>query len=160
MMMDALRTLRIAVAASVVGAYVGGLAYAGPERGRGEGAKKGEKQTTCPVMGGKVNPKLYVDTNGRRIYVCCKGCIAAVKKAPAKYIKKLEDQGVSVARLQATCPVMGGKINRKLYADVDGKRIYVCCQGCIAAIKKHPDKYVSKLAKQGVVLDRVAEGGR
>ena len=88
MMMDALRTLRIAVAASVVGAYVGGLAYAGPERGRGEGAKKGEKQTTCPVMGGKVNPKLYVDTNGRRIYVCCKGCIGKVVENPSGYLAK------------------------------------------------------------------------
>ena len=50
---------------------------------------------------------------------------------------------------------MGGKINKKLFVDTGGKRIYVCCQGCIAAIKKDPGKYVSKLEKQGISLDRV-----
>jgi YHS domain-containing protein len=110
-------------------------------------------QTTCPVMGGKINRKLYADVDGKRIYVCCRGCIAAIKKDPAKYIKKLEDQGVTIAKLQTTCPVMGGKINKKLYADVDGKRIYVCCGGCIAAIKKDPAEYIKKLEDQGVVLE-------
>ncbi|HUT37359.1 MAG TPA: hypothetical protein VNE39_28005, partial [Planctomycetota bacterium] len=28
---------------------------------------------------------------------------------------------------QTTCPVMGGKIDRKLFVDYEGKRIYVCC---------------------------------
>jgi YHS domain-containing protein len=117
--------------------------------------KASQAQTSCPVMGGKINPKLYVDANGKRIYVCCKGCIAAVKKAPAKYIRQLEDQGVTVAKLQTTCPVMGGKINPKLYVDADGKRIYVCCRGCIAAIRKDPAKYISKLEGDGVVLEDV-----
>jgi YHS domain-containing protein len=54
---------------------------------------------------------------------------------------------------QTTCPVMGGKIDKKLYADVDGKRIYVCCPGCIATIKKDPEKYLKKLKSEGVVLE-------
>jgi YHS domain-containing protein len=116
-------------------------------------APKLKPQTTCPVMGGKIDKKLYADVDGKRIYVCCPGCIATIKKDPAKYIKKLEDQGVAIAKLQTTCPVMGGKINKKLYADVDGKRIYVCCPGCIAAIKKDPEKYLKKLKSEGVVLE-------
>ena len=59
--------------------------------------KEVKVQTTCPVMGGKINSKLFVDTDGKRIYVCCPGCVAAIKKDPAKYIKKLEDGGVTVA---------------------------------------------------------------
>lgn len=53
-------------------------------------------QLTCPVMGGVVNKTLFVDAQGKRIYVCCAGCIKAVKKEPAKYIKILEDQGVTL----------------------------------------------------------------
>jgi YHS domain-containing protein len=109
-------------------------------------------QTTCPVMGGKINPKLYVDADGKRVYVCCQGCIPAVKKDPGRYIKKLEEQGVTVARLQTTCPVMGGKINPKLHVDADGKRIYVCCPACIPKVKEDPGKYIRKLQEQGVVV--------
>ena len=40
---------------------------------------------------------------------------------------------------QTTCPVMGGqKINKALYVDVKGYRIYVCCKGCIDVIKVDP----------------------
>ena len=35
------------------------------------------------------------------------------------------------AEPQTTCPVMKkNKINQKLYVDVNGYRIYVCCGGC------------------------------
>ena len=53
-------------------------------------------QTTCPVMGGAIDKAVFVDSDGKRIYMCCKGCIAAVKKDPAKYIKILEDAGVTL----------------------------------------------------------------
>ncbi len=56
---------------------------------------------------------------------------------------------------QTTCPVMGGKINKDLYVDHAGKRIYVCCQGCIAPIKADPDKFIKKLEAEGVTLEKV-----
>jgi len=55
---------------------------------------------------------------------------------------------------QTTCPVMGGKINTAQFADVNGKRIYVCCAGCIEPIKADPDKYIKQLEAKGVVLDK------
>ncbi len=112
-------------------------------------------QKTCPVMGGKINKALYVDYEGQRIYVCCAGCIPKIKKDPAKYIKILTYKGEGVAKLQTKCPVMGGSVNKKQYADVKGKRIYVCCAGCIAKIKADPDKYIGVLEKQGFVLDDI-----
>ena len=54
---------------------------------------------------------------------------------------------------QTTCPVMRGKINKQQYVDHDGKRIYVCCAGCIDKIKADPARYIGKLEKEGVVLD-------
>ena len=46
---------------------------------------------------------------------------------------------------QTTCPVMGGKINTKIYADHEGKRVYFCCEACPAQFKKDPKKYLAKL---------------
>lgn len=50
---------------------------------------------------------------------------------------------------QTTCPVMGGEINKDLYVDVSGKRVYVCCAGCIEPIKMDPETYLNKLEKMG-----------
>ena len=56
-------------------------------------------QTTCPVMkGNKVNPKLYVDAEGYRIYVCCGACVKAVKSDPAKYIEQMKADGVELEK--------------------------------------------------------------
>lgn len=46
------------------------------------------KQATCPVMGGKINPEYYVDVEGKRIYVCCPGCIDIIKRTPQNIVKK------------------------------------------------------------------------
>jgi len=126
---------------------------------KAEAKEEVQMQTKCPVMGGKINKDLYVDANGKRIYVCCKGCIGKVKENPEKYIKKLEKQGVTLVQPQQNCPVMGGKINKDLYVDANGKRIYVCCKGCIGKVKENPEKYVKKLEEQGVTIARVDEKG-
>lgn len=57
-----------------------------------------KKQTTCPVMGGAIDKKLFVDAEGKRIYLCCTGCIAPVKKDPKKYIAKLEADGITLEK--------------------------------------------------------------
>ncbi|MDZ8119023.1 hypothetical protein [Pontiella agarivorans] len=115
--------------------------------------KKG--QTHCPVMQRyEINHALYVDVKGFRIYTCCKGCINQIKANPDKYIKRLTDQGVvfekAPGKTQTLCPVMGGKINKAQYVDVKGKRIYVCCPGCIGKIKADPDTYIHKLEADGI----------
>jgi hypothetical protein len=38
---------------------------------------------------------LYVDYNGKRIYVCCNACLGEVKKSPQKAIDKLTQLGQS-----------------------------------------------------------------
>jgi YHS domain-containing protein len=48
---------------------------------------KDQAPAVCPVMGGKINPKLYVDHNGQRVYFCCPSCIEVFKKDPGKYLK-------------------------------------------------------------------------
>jgi len=74
------------------------------------GSKKAEAkqapgpQTTCPVMGGKIDRKLFVDYEGKRIYVCCSDCVPKVRQDPAKYVKQLEDAGVVLEKAPAAKP--------------------------------------------------------
>ncbi len=116
-----------------------------------------EKQNTCPVMGGDIDKNLYVDADGKRIYVCCAGCIEKIEADPLKYIEQLEDKGITLDKTpvsQTTCPLNDGKIDKNLYVDADGKRIYVCCAGCIEKIKADPQKYIKQLEDQGITLDK------
>lgn len=119
--------------------------------------QKIKKQTNCPVMkDNPINEKLYVDVEGKRIYVCCEGCIAPIKADPKKYIKQLEAQGITVEKVikeQTHCPVMtDNPISKDLYVDAEGKRIYVCCNACIATVKADPRKYIKQLEDEGITL--------
>ncbi|MGD9781212.1 MAG: hypothetical protein AB7V14_03565 [Kiritimatiellia bacterium] len=61
---------------------------------------EGKPQTTCPVMKGSpvsTNSR-YVDAEGYRIYVCCGGCVGAVKADPAKYVAQLKAEGVELEK--------------------------------------------------------------
>ncbi len=63
--------------------------------------------------------------------------------------------GAVWAAEQTMCPVMTGqKINKQLFVDFEGKRIYVCCPVCQAAVKADPAKFVAQLEKEGVTLDK------
>ncbi len=47
-------------------------------------------QTICPVMvGTPIDPSLYVDYQGERVYLCCKTCVNLFTENPEVYIKNL-----------------------------------------------------------------------
>ena len=56
---------------------------------------KDKPQSVCPVLGGKIDKSVYTDYQGKRIYFCCSGCIDEFKKNPEKYLKQMEEQGVT-----------------------------------------------------------------
>ncbi len=64
----------------------------------------------------------------------------------------------ALAESQTTCPVMGGTVNKELYADYDGKRVYFCCPYCDGEFKKNPQKYLDKLKEQGQEPAAVPKG--
>ena len=51
----------------------------------------------------------------------------------------------AAAAEQKTCPVMEGTINKKLYTEYKGKKVYFCCAGCKTKFEKNPEKYLDKL---------------
>jgi YHS domain-containing protein len=75
--------------------------------------------------------------------------LAGCKKEPEPIVPvetaKAVEAEVADATEQKLCPVMGGEINRELYTEYKGKKVYFCCPGCEETFKEDPDKYLSKL---------------
>ena len=59
---------------------------------------------------------------------------------------------------QTTCPVLSGNIDKNVYVDYQGYRIYFCCKGCDTEFQKDPEKYMKKLKEQGVTLEKSPAG--
>ena len=82
-------------------------------------------------------------------------CLRAETAAKPAGAATSTNQVAAVGKAQTNCPVMpGNPINKALFVDVEGKRIYVCCSGCVGAIKKDPKKYIQQLEASGVVLEK------
>jgi YHS domain-containing protein len=54
-------------------------------------------------------------------------------------------EAVTAVIEQTTCPVMGGAINKAVFTEYQGKKVYFCCPGCIEKFKANPEQYVAKL---------------
>jgi hypothetical protein len=59
------------------------------------------QQTMCPVLkGNPIDKSIYVDYQGKRIYTCCAMCQKTVKKNPAKFVKMLEAEGITLDKAE------------------------------------------------------------
>jgi len=106
--------------------------------------------------------KAYGYLAGAAVFVAIGVFLAGCSKSETKQAQTASEQqaptGASVAEKvdtdtpQTVCPVMGGPINRGIYVDYRGKRIYFCCNACVRAFKKNPTKYVARLEEQGVTF--------
>ncbi|MDD5458592.1 MAG: YHS domain-containing protein [Phycisphaerae bacterium] len=72
------------------------------------------------------------------------------KEEPAAPVPTMEKMAGDTAKVvegveQTMCPVMGGKINKNIFIEHNGKKVYFCCQGCVEEFKKNPEKYMDKL---------------
>jgi len=101
------------------------LAAAGDDKNAGN-------QTVCPVMGNPINKEVYTDYQGYRIFFCCEGCIEKFKEDAAANLEKMKADGVEPMKLaaQTTCPLTGNPIDKDVFVDHEGMRVYLCCPGC------------------------------
>jgi YHS domain-containing protein len=51
----------------------------------------------------------------------------------------------AVAGEQTTCPVMGGPIDKNVFVEHQGKKVYFCCPACVEKFQADPEKYLAKL---------------
>ena len=115
------------------------------------------RQKICPVSGkplGSMGDPVALDVNGQKLYVCCAGCVSAVKSNPTKFAAGRPQITVTTATqadaagiaAQMVCPVMDeplGGMGTPIKVMVGDKPIYLCCKGCIKKIQAEPAKYLA-----------------
>lgn len=71
--------------------------------------------------------------------------------------KPMADQAAvaPASHAQSTCPVMGEKLDKSVYSDYEGQRVYFCCSACKSEFAKDPAKYIKQLEAEGVQLEKV-----
>lgn len=119
------------------------------------------RQKICPVSGKPLDSmgrSIRMTVEGRDVYVCCQGCVNALKRDPAKYLARLPDPAPSRAdeadaagiERQRLCPVMDeplGSMGVPWKVTVKGQDVFVCCKGCIGKVQRNPELYLSKTGR-------------
>ncbi len=67
----------------------------------------------------------------------------------------MDKSGPLVGKQQTACPVQHGKINKNLYADYQGQRVYFCCPECLPIFQKNPEAYLKRMKQEGVTPEKV-----
>ncbi|KAA3604473.1 MAG: YHS domain-containing protein [Planctomycetota bacterium] len=109
-------------------------------------------QSTCVVSDQPLEAKEhYVEVLNKKIYTCCTKCQAKVAKDPASYLDKLEGR-----QAQSKCPVSGSKVDKNVFVEYQGQKVYFCCSGCEGKFKAEADKVFTKWQHAKVVTEAAA----
>jgi len=78
--------------------------------------------------------------------------VAAIGPAPAQGDDQQsapppEDTAAVKEMEGATCPVLGGPIDKRYSYTYRGTRYYFCCPACIVKFQADPEKYIKKMPK-------------
>lgn len=81
---------------------------------------------------------------GSAILMAVGGCEKKTEPVSPSSPNTVQETAAAAAE-QTTCPVMGGAINKDLFTEYQGKKVYFCCPSCKDEFEKEPEKYLSKL---------------
>ncbi len=56
---------------------------------------------------------------------------------------------------QTICPIMGGTIDKNIFVDYEGMRIYFCCAGCIYKFNQAPKLSIKTLNRYGEKPEKI-----
>lgn len=70
----------------------------------------------------------------------CQGNCPATKSTSAS-----PAEGGTAKAAQTTCPVGGEAIDKAVFVEYKGEKVYFCCPGCITKFEKDPEQYMAKL---------------
>lgn len=103
---------------------------------------------TCPVTGEPVDFFVSTMTADGPVYFCCPACIKTLEKDPGKYAKNVAAQRAALMkmpRVQVTCAIDDQPIDKSVFIEQGGKKIYFCCNKCKAKYEADPAKYQAQL---------------
>lgn len=99
-------------------------------------------QVLCPVTGKVVDRKVYVEGDDDRIYFADEDAKKKWNGADQGMRNRLEEQCFTY---QPLCPIGGEMVDPASSAEIDGKKVYFCCDGCIEKFKKNQAENMKKL---------------
>jgi YHS domain-containing protein len=70
-----------------------------------------------------------------------------MKKTAATAAQEAKETATQAAAAmeQTLCPVSGDKIDKNVFIEYKGKKVYFCCASCKSIFDKDPEKYLAKL---------------
>ncbi|MCJ7777006.1 MAG: YHS domain-containing protein [Sedimentisphaerales bacterium] len=73
----------------------------------------------------------------------------AVKEEAKKEATAVKEEAKKTAAAveveQTMCPVLEAKIDKNIFTEYKGKKVYFCCADCKAKFEAEPEKYIAKL---------------
>lgn len=114
------------------------------------------EQVHCPVSGEAIDPAVFTEHKGKKVYFCCKGCINKFKAEPAKYEAVLRPTAGLIAHGQSAqedlivCPLClseDAHTRSELQSteEFNGLTYAFCSKGCAARFKADPPKHAKAL---------------
>ena len=131
-----------------------------------EDQKLAATQRFCPIMTydrlGAMGTPLKVMIEGKPVFLCCKACTedaVAGGSATVKTVTKLRDATATLAKLpmeermaveaQKYCAINTkgflGSMGAPIKLEVDGKPVYLCCDGCTKKAQANPAAVLAKV---------------
>lgn len=106
----------------------------------GSGTEQETKMWVCPM-----HPDITADRP-----VKCSRCgmdLVPLKAEPkpGAMTMPMPAKEIAVAVEQTTCPIMGAAINKDIFVEYKGKKVYFCCPGCEDKFNAEPEKFLAKL---------------
>ena len=111
----------------------------------------------CPVTEKPAVNDYSAEYQGQTVYFSCQLARQEFLANPAKYLDRLKhvnDDSVKLQR-QSLCPVSGEKVDRSVWADYQGKRIYLHCELAKKSFLEKPETFYKKLIEEHVALDDI-----
>lgn len=121
----------------------------------------------CPIMvEDEIDEEEVVEFEGKKVFLCCGGCVKKWNKSPKYYIKAMADmlpqfKGMEKQlRLdeveliaQKFCPVYQDRVvtPESPSVELNGKKVFLYSTGALRRWNRDPDKYIQKAVKLGIL---------
>jgi len=112
-----------------------------------QGCKKSDSDSTTEQETKKWVCPVHPDMTANRATKCprCGRDMVPMKAEQKPGATLSPTKEITVAAEQTTCPIMDAPINKNIFVEYKGKKVYFCCPGCEDKFKAEPQKYLAKL---------------